>query len=119
MSNLQDANIFEIIIMIGSYAALIMLVLGVPLFLLALLMGHMFEEKIERRPAVWCFAAPVVAWILVTAVFTVLRFAGLDFAALSMRFLGGLTDGEALSVLLGCIPPAAIFYWLTVSQPKP
>ena len=116
---LQDINVLEMFIGIAATAFPVMLFVGGPLVTIALLVGFIFRKSIAKRPAIWCLAAPVAAWILVGGVFSLSGDFRFDYDTFFNRFSRKLLDDLAVWVLLGCIPPTAVFYWLTTSHPKP
>lgn len=101
------AKVFPILV-------LVTLLLAAPLFLIALFLGLLFENSIEKYPAIWSLTAPATAWLLVSAVFSLpghgSRFHLDRFIDEMSRML---RDDVSILVLLGCIPPAAVFYWIS------
>ena len=85
-----------------------------PLIAFSVVTGWVFRRSIERRPAVWCLAAPLVLWLLVCVTMAA------TFDGLNLRIGVFVRNLETtilmipnLLFLFGPMPAAAIFYALT------
>lgn len=119
--NLTEIDLDEIspilLVVAPIVQGLVLLAFTSPLIVIAFGVALVFRTSIEKCPAVWSVVACVSVWVFICALFSLQSESAFypPFSKLK-QFLWILGQRENLLFLLGPIPSAVIFYYLTISR---
>ena len=95
----------------GADLFLLALLITAPLVVVSVAVALLFRSSIEKHPARWCIAAPIIIWVF--ASFMLAPDSGVGGGGPSRHSMWTvLSDPGTLLFLYGPVPSSIIFYWL-------